>query len=679
MTTWWTDIKMRNLWFGLFLLGCAVTAHAAATPSLDALLADPTYASVTLSPDGKQLAAIVQVEGRRQLVVLDRASGKAVASFNFGRSVTGYGQEEVGWFKWIRPGKLIFNNINRNSYDDTGRSFGELYVGDVEKRKMLTLYSARRHEDAVYVNTERLGTGWATLLRLLPSDDKHVLITVYSWENAKSLAQAKAAVYRANVDTGKLVHVVDGPMRGANFLADPRGEVRYAIAEDDLAREHIFVRQSGADNSETWQEIAINELGSESMEPLSISADGNTLYYLARAGAQSTLFARDLNTQQDKLLMQGTGNDIDNIEFDEETGAPLWASSGSQLASTQYLDSSHALTKGHRALLKTFAPAFVALTSVTRDRSEALFKLSYDREPGSYYLFDAKAKTVDLLLVEHPELAPDALLPVSPISVKARDGVSLHGYFTAKSGLKPTQQPMVVLVHGGPYGISDHWSYDAEVQLLASRGYAVLQINFRGSGGYGKQFEESGYREWGGKMQNDVTDATQWALAQGLADPARVCIMGGSYGGYSALMGLVREPNLYRCGISIVGVTDLELMYTEGDIKERKAGVSYLRNALGDEPKELAKRSPAKLADQIKAPVLLLHGGNDRRVPIEHAYRMEKAMKAAGKPVQTFYFDTEGHGFFLLKHRVAAYQKVLEFLSVQLGNEQAPTPVAATQ
>jgi dipeptidyl aminopeptidase/acylaminoacyl peptidase len=262
--------------------------------------------------------------------------------------------------------------------------------------------------------------------------------------------------------------------------------------------------------------------------------------------------------------------------------------------------------------------------------------------------------------------------PMEPFAIKARDGMKLHGYLTRPVGEGP--HPMVVLPHGGPHGIRDVWAFDSEVQMLANRGYAVLQVNFRGSGGYGMDFEEAGYRKWGASMQDDVTDATQWAIDNKHADKRRICIYGASYGGYTALMGAVREPALYRCAVGFAGVYDLELMLSSADIPRSKSGRAYLGLALGDDRPDLRSRSPAHNADKISIPVLLIHGKEDWRADFEQAKRMKAALESNKKSYEWMVLSKEGHGVYDEDSRREMYERVLGFLAKHIGSSSAASP-----
>ena len=229
----------------------------------------------------------------------------------------------------------------------------------------------------------------------------------------------------------------------------------------------------------------------------------------------------------------------------------------------------------------------------------------------------------------------------------------------------------MVLIHGGPHGIADQWGYRAEVQLLATRGYAVLQVNYRGSGGYGEKFIERGYRQWGLSMQDDITDATHWAVKQGYADPKRMCLYGGSYGGYAAIEGVVREPDLYKCAIGYAGVYDLRVQLGRSDTQRSNAGVDYLHRALGTDQADLLRRSPLAGVARIKASLLLAHGREDQRVPFMNFRAFTKALDADHIAYESLVKEHEGHGFFLPAHRLEFYNKMLDFLDRNIGAQAA--------
>ncbi len=338
-------------------------------------------------------------------------------------------------------------------------------------------------------------------------------------------------------------------------------------------------------------------------------------------------------------------------------------------------DSDEALLS--QAIAKSFPGQFAYISNVTRDGKRAIVHVSSDRNPGDYYLFDLATRNAQLLVHARPWVDPNVARPMEPVQITARDGITMHGFLTTPAGPKP--YPLVVLPHGGPHGIFDYWGYEPEVQMLASRGYAVLQVNYRGSGGYGIQFEKIGYKQWGLSMQDDLTDATRWAVTQGYTDAQHICIYGGSYGGYAALEGAAREPDLYKCAVGYAGVYDLRVQVDRSDTHRSDMGMSYLDTVLGTDRDDLLRRSPLGGVKQIKANILLMHGGEDPRVPIKNFDEFTQALRDNGKQYETLVEPKEGHGFFVPAHREAAYQKLLDFLDRNIGtaNAQATSSTSA--
>ena len=312
----------------------------------------------------------------------------------------------------------------------------------------------------------------------------------------------------------------------------------------------------------------------------------------------------------------------------------------------------------------------MSITSHTKDGKELVFRVSSDRNPGEYYLLDRERKAT-FLLATREWIDPEQMAAMKPVSYAARDGLVIHGYLTLPPGSDGKNLPLVIHPHGGPFGPFDRWGFNAEVQLLASRGYAVLQPNFRGSGNHGRAFERMGYRQWGGTMQDDLTDATRWAIAQGIADPERICIYGASYGGYASAMGVAKEPDLYRCAVGYVGLYDLALWYREGDVKDSDFGVNYLKTAVGSDPKALANASPARLADRIRAPIFIAVGGEDERCPPEQSEALKRALEAKGRSFEWMLAPDEGHGFYKLSNNLELYTRMLAFLDRHIGPKAA--------
>jgi dipeptidyl aminopeptidase/acylaminoacyl peptidase len=264
-----------------------------------------------------------------------------------------------------------------------------------------------------------------------------------------------------------------------------------------------------------------------------------------------------------------------------------------------------------------------------------------------------------------------------PISVKTRDGTVIHGYLTIPKNSDGKNLPLIVNPHGGPHGVRDDWGFNPEVQLLANRGYAVMQMNYRGSGGYGNAFIRAGYRNWGTSMQDDLTDSVNWAARQGIVDKNRVCIYGASYGGYAALMSVVREPDLYRCTVGYVGVYSLPMMLAKGDIQESKSGQNFQKDILPLGTGAMQANSPAYNVDKIKAPIMLVHGGKDQRVPIAQMNFLISQLKTVGKqPEDVVVESKEAHGFRDIENQVNLYTKMLAFFDKYIGPKSAAASAA---
>ena len=292
--------------------------------------------------------------------------------------------------------------------------------------------------------------------------------------------------------------------------------------------------------------------------------------------------------------------------------------------------------------------------------------------PGAFHLLDLKSGRLEWLADRAPWIKPAEMSPVQPVRYKARDGLEIPAYLTVPRGSAGKRVPLVVVVHGGPWIHGENGAFDPEAQFFASRGYAVLQPNFRGSTGYGWKHLSAAFRQWGLAMQDDITDGVRWAVEQGIADGERVCIYGASYGGYAALMGLAKTPELYRCGVNYVGVTDIATMLTAtwSDFAYSDFIAYVSKDMIGDASRDaaaLAAVSPAKQAAKIRAPVLMAYGAADRRVPLVHGNLMKSALDAAGKKYEWIVMDGEGHGFRKPENRDAFYGAVERFLRAHLN------------
>jgi dipeptidyl aminopeptidase/acylaminoacyl peptidase len=478
-----------------------------------------------------------------------------------------------------------------------------------------------------------------------------------------SLGEGYARAELMDITSGRRRIVAQAPVARAEFLVDHAGEVRFATGQNVENDTLTYYRQDGKSD---WQLINDQAVTGVWVEPIGFSKDNAAAYvWSSRKDGPDAIERLDLATMERTEVLRHSRVDPHRIIFDPATDEPIGATFMDGVPESQFFDAASPQARTVRSLEAAVPGQSVQLRSATADGNQQLVIVSSDRNPGDFYHLDRTQRSANLWASRADWVMPDQMAEAKPIELKARDGLALHGYLTTPLGREAKGLPMVVLPHGGPHGVRDGWGFDIERQLLAARGYAVLQVNFRGSGGYGGAFEHAGYQQWGAAMQDDVTDATRWAIEQGVADPKRVCLYGSSFGGYSALMGVAREPALYACAAGNVGVYDLDMMYGRGDLQARRWGENYLKLVVGEEG--LDARSPAKLAASIKVPVLLAAGELDERTPPEQTKAMERALQAAGVPVEAHYYDNEGHGYYLLSNRRDYYTKLLTFLDRHLG------------
>ena len=324
-----------------------------------------------------------------------------------------------------------------------------------------------------------------------------------------------------------------------------------------------------------------------------------------------------------------------------------------------YLDPTSEWAKLHAGLMKAFPGQLVSFAGMSKDENTVLFFVYSDRHPGAYYLFDRKTNKPAMLFETMSWIDPAKMSPMAPIEFKNRGGETIHGFLTTPLG-RTGPQPLVVMPHGGPFGISDSWGYDPDVQFLASLGYAVLQVNYRGSGMRGDDFQTATYRQWGTGIQDDITDGVKYVIDQKLADPAKVCIFGISFGGYSAMMNPIRNPGMYKCAIGYAGVYDLVKM--AGDDDGSKQGRSFLARTMGRDEAELRAHSPISQIDKLDVPMLLIHGKSDTTAPFSQDNAAQYALSHAGKVFESLVKPGEGHGFYKEANRAEAYSRIREFL-----------------
>lgn len=605
------------------------------------------YKNIVISPDGRYLIVHADAGDRDRLVVIDRKNNKPKSSFEVGK------HKRISNVAWVTDERFIFEARTRVGLYDDREGPPSLYAANADGRQRKELFT-----------TDVAGF---QLLSLLPDDPKHILIARYFWRDG---GQPKS--YLLNIHDGRLHYQADQPEEAQALFADNAGNLRLSAFYEEKkkdefgkGRSEFYFKRLGRDD---WERVDIDgfERG-DSLRLVGFSDDNRYAYFFSDMGSDvNEVFEFDTLNATVKQVTNGNIVDPDKL---------IWGLDGSLVGveftpgkiERTYLDDNFS-AKLIKGITQAFGDQRVIIASATRDQKLAVMLVYSDVNPGEFYLFNTDTFEAKFIAARLANIDANKMSPMEPVSFKARDGVDLHGYLTLpKYHHGEAKPPLIVKVHGGPHGVRDYWGFNTENQYFAAHGFAVLQVNFRGSGGYGRNFMELGYRNWGRTMQDDVTDATLWAVEQGYADADKICIYGGSYGGYAALMGVIREPDLYQCAVGYVGVYSLPLMYEDGDIRGDDMGKRFLERVIGSDMDELRANSPAFLADRIKVPVFLVHGSEDVRVPISHYHALVKAFDEHQVTYQTLVRE-EGHGFEKEENKFYLYPKLIEFFKTHMGN-----------
>jgi dipeptidyl aminopeptidase/acylaminoacyl peptidase len=477
-------------------------------------------------------------------------------------------------------------------------------------------------------------------------------------------------MHRVDLTTGAIVLDTENPGDVVGWVTDPAFQIRGAMAQNPKDASTILrVRDA---RGTPWRDLLTWPFG-ENGGADDFTADGKALYVETSIGADTTRLVK-VDIASGKELETIAANpkvDVGGVIIHEDTKVV-------QAVGFNYL-------KNEWAVLDPSIKAdFEALAKVqrgefylgTRDRADKNWIVTYQTDDGpvAWYAYNRDTKKAELLFVNQPELSKHTLAKMEPVVIKARDGFELVSYLTVPLGAEAKNLPLVLNVHGGPWG-RDTWGYDPEAQWFANRGYATLQVNFRGSTGFGKKFLNAGNGEWGvGTMQHDLTDAVKWAIAKGIADPKKVCIYGGSYGGYATLAGLVFTPELYACGVDIVGPSNIKTLFQAIPPYWAPIKAQFVKRVGDVENDEALNRkiSPLFYADNVRVPLIIAQGANDPRVNIRESDQMVKAMRDKGLAVTYVVYTDEGHGFARPDNRLDFYGRVDEFLGTQLGGRVEP-------
>lgn len=617
------------------------------------LFGNPERARPQLSPDGKYLAYIAPDDQNVLQVWL--------------RTV---GQQEVNASGEVSSPEHCIDFDDHQITNDKKRGIriyfwtyqGEqlIYLQDSDGDENWHLYSVNIKSQIVRDLTPFQGIQ-AQPIALEPEFPNEILVGL----NIQDLR--KHDVYRINLNNGAVEFDTDNPGNIVGWLADAQFKIRAAITTTEDGGSDLIFRKTPEQEWETLRHWGPDDEG----YPVSFSKDNQTLYIVGSHEANTQrLIGFDLTNRQETLIAADPQYDVDSILIHPTSRHIEAVSFYKDKEEWQILD-------------KSIAPDFEAISQlrpgefsiISRDLADKNWLTAYltDDGPVYYYAYDRESRNSNFLFSNQPKLENLPLAPMKPVSYTARDGLTIYGYLTTPIGVEPDNLPTVLLVHGGPWA-RDTWGYDPEVQWLANRGYAVLQVNFRGSTGYGKDFLNAGNREWGAKMHDDLVDAVNWLVEQGISNPQKIAIMGGSYGGYATLVGLTFTPDVFALGVDIVGPSNLITMmesippYWE----PLRAMEAHRIGNLETEQEFLKSRSPLFSAERIEKPLLIAQGANDPRVKQAESDQIVAAMQKANKPVKYALYTDEGHGFARPENRLHFYAVAEEFLAQYLGGRYEP-------
>ncbi|MBD3649288.1 MAG: S9 family peptidase [Pseudomonadales bacterium] len=625
--------------------------------TVEQLIEWPLVADVKISPDAKTLGIRIYHEGKHALRFMDRETLKVVGGLDVPEGL------EVGDIHWVNNERVIGQLLRFRGSLDAPQYYGELFGANIDGTQAEPIFGIMSGElqTGSAIKKRDSDRAWAEIIDLLPDDPDNIMISTTEW--SRSLHKPARA---------ELINVYTGIQKSLNvstryglgeFKTDKDGVLRVMSSRDGHRTTYL---QTLPEGSEEWIDMPEKAHG-DYFRPVALSEDNQHvivldnldgdrvgLYQLAMDGTDYSLMYGHDRVDVTRSLMTTDDRGVIGVRIDD--GYP------------RYLFFPDPGPEGEtfKALLQAFSGNTVSIRNKSKDGRFMIVRTGNDRERGAFYLLDRDRMKVTHLFSSHPNIDPDELAVMEPVSFTSFDGTRVDGYFSkGRTGKKDEIPPMVVLIHGGPR-VRDYWGYDSLVQVLATRGYSVLQINYRGSTGYGKVFEDMGNREWGRNVQKDIIAGTRWAIEEGRADAERICIMGGSFGAYSALQSSILAPDLYRCAVANAGIYDLNLLYTDGDIETFYFGDAYLEEAIGRDEKQLKEFSPVHQVARLQTPVFIAHGKRDERAPYKHAKELRKALEEHDKEYEWFVKGGEAHGFYDDQNQLEFLTAALKFLERNL-------------
>ena len=591
---------------------------------------NPVKASFQLSPDGEHLAFLQPWQNRLNVYVQKIGEEKVTR-------VTGAEKRDISRYLWANNRRIVYAQ-------DTG--------GDENFRAYAVDLDGSNPKDLTPFEKVR-----TMLIDDLKNDPDHMLISMNKRDSRIF------DVYRININTGEMEMIAKNPGNIMGWVTDHAGKLRVAATTDGVNNSILYREKE----SDPFKVIKTTDFR-ETLAPLFFTFDNKYMYVASNIGRDKTaIFKYDIaNGKFMEKIYEHPEVDVTQLLRSDKKKKILGVAYTLDKLHYHFFDKES--EKIQEFLEKSLPGVEVVLYNMNRDETKALVITYSDKNRGVFYFFNLETKELKKLVEISPWLKEEYMADQKPIEYKSRDGLTIHGYLTLPRGESKKNLPVVINPHGGPWA-RDEWGYNPEVQFLANRGYAVLQMNFRGSTGYGREFWEKSFKQWGKTMQDDITDGVKWLIKEGIADPKRVGIYGGSYGGYATLAGLTFTPDLYACGVDYVGVSSI-FSWIKAFPPYWKPFLEMVYEMVGHPEKDrelLKSASPFYNVDKIKAPLFIAQGANDVRVPKAESDQMVEALKKRGIEVPYMVKDNEGHGFRNEENRFDFYRAMEEFLGKHLG------------
>lgn len=644
-------IALRQMTMALAFLVFAGRVEAAAAIPVESFAAQQTFDNPRISSDGSHVAVAADLgDDYHGIMVFRLADMKQTAFIKLPR------YELAIEIHWVSDTRLVYVKGGKWGAREQPYDFGEIIAMDYDGKQHTYIFGYK--ESTLSMGLE---PGHGNFAGLPPKPNGKFYMTRTSTESAIGRSQ----LYEVDATSGRHRLVADvGGDQNLRFVMDVEGVARFAYGTDKNEVQLLYVADAKGEN---WRKLSGETLGGV-FEPIGFAPDGQHVYGMfSAAGGPRALVKADLTLGNREILAADGFNDVDGVIWDSQR-QPMAVEFKGALPRVQLLDPASADAKLYQEVRGGFPGQHVKFVDHSTDGNVSLIYIYSDRNPGEWAVMNREKDNLARLLQRNSAIDPGAMGGRHYVRFKASDGVELDAYVTVPSGITELKNmPMVLLPHGGPHYVSDGWGFDTDAQFLASRGYLVLQVNYRGSGGRGYAFQEAGYLQWGGRIQEDLVDGMRWAVSKGYADPGRICVFGASFGGYSALMLAAKAPDLVKCAAGLSGLYDLRSMADKSDTARSFLGRAYIARVIGRDDAALSANSPLAMAGGIKAPVFLAHGESDERTPYAQAAAMRKALEKAGNAPVWMSVPKEGHGFYAQKNVVAFYNQLEAFLAANIG------------